>query len=247
MDYNTFLTNLPTLYTNWYSENVQPKSQRFQPIVERVASLTRVHNLQLLNAAVDQLDPGEIYCEVGTYRGATLIGALLDHRDVVAVAIDNFSEFDQSGDGLTILNENLDAFDMRRQVHFFNDDFERVLLDPERPTQLQRPIGVYLYDGAHDYRAQLMGLLLIRPFLAERAIIVIDDANWQTVTQANRDFVTIEPRCKSELRLSTPCNGHEAFWNGVEVLSWDERRGAAASSRIKRTGGKRRMGWARGG
>jgi hypothetical protein len=33
---------------------------------------------------------------------------------------------------------------------------------------------MYFYDGSGEYRSQLMGLLLAEPFLAERALIIVD-------------------------------------------------------------------------
>jgi hypothetical protein len=44
--------------------------------------------------------------------------------------------------------------------------------------------GVYFYDGSHDYRSQLLGLLLAVPLLARRALLVLDDGNWPAVRQA---------------------------------------------------------------
>jgi hypothetical protein len=223
MDYAQFLKNLPKLYEGWNTDEVRPKATKFDEILGRVSGLTRPSVLQLLNSAVGALEPGEIYCEVGSYRGATLIGALLGHEQATAYAVDNFSEFDETGEGFATLQENLEGFDMSGRIEFVNDDFERVFGQATKQTP-RNPIGVYFYDGAHDYRSQLIGLLFARPFLANRALIVVDDSNWEAVTQANRDFVAIEPRCKLELEFPTPHNAHATFWNGIEVLSWDEDR-----------------------
>jgi len=40
--------------------------------------------MQLLNFAVECMESDEIYCEIGTYRGSTLIGALLNHPERMA-------------------------------------------------------------------------------------------------------------------------------------------------------------------
>jgi hypothetical protein len=128
---------------------------------------------------------------------------------------------------------------MSQRVEFVNDDFERVF-GPEKTARTPtRPVGVYLYDGAHDYRSQLIGLLFMRPYLASRALIVVDDSNWEAVTQANRDFVSIEPRCRLELQFPTPHNGHETFWNGIEVLSWDSDREERRPSGARKSGSER--------
>jgi protein O-GlcNAc transferase len=223
MDYQRFLKELPSFYADWGAETVQPKSDRFQQVLSRVRGMTTPNVLQLLNSAVGCMESGEIYCEVGSFQGSTLIGALLDRPDCMAYAVDNFSEFDPSGEGEANLAANLAAFGLVDQVCFCNQDFEAFFYDLGQ-LQSEDKIGVYLYDGAHDYRSQLMGLLLARPFLAEQALIVVDDSNWSAVQQANWDFIAAHPQCRLELDLSTPQNGHHTFWNGLQLLSWDTRR-----------------------
>lgn len=223
MDYQRFLEALPSLYDHWETDAVQPKSDRFQAVLNRVQGMTTLNVMQLLNEAVRCMEPNETYCEIGSFRGSTLIGALLDQPDRMAYAVDNFSEFDPSGEGEAILAANLEAFGLSEQVCFCNQDFEAFFYDLGQ-LQSDDKIGVYLYDGAHDYRSQLMGLLLARPFLADQALILVDDSNWSAVQQANWDFIAAHPQCRLELDLSTPQNGHHTFWNGLQLLSWDTRR-----------------------
>jgi hypothetical protein len=80
---------------------------------------------------------------------------------------------------------------------------------------------VYFYDGVHDYRAQLLGLLLAAPVLARRALVVVDDANWPAVRQATWDFLAVRREARLVLDLPTPGNCHPTFWNGLMVLAWD--------------------------
>jgi hypothetical protein len=221
MDYDRFETQLPFLYANWSTDRVSPKSQRFQDVLHRVTGMTTVNVLQLLNFAVECLEEGESYAEVGCFHGATLIGALLDHPGCKAYAVDNFSEFGLDGKNETALHRNLASFGLLEQVAFHNMDFEEFFLGfPDQHLSL----GVYLYDGSHDYRSQLLGMLLARPFLAERAVLVIDDANCPAVQQATWDFLAAEPACRILLELPTRGNRDPAFWNGVYVLSWDRGR-----------------------
>ncbi|HSV29827.1 MAG TPA: class I SAM-dependent methyltransferase, partial [Candidatus Omnitrophota bacterium] len=112
-----------------------------------------------------------------------------------------------------------------------NMDFEEAL---ERLPELVggRKVGVFLIDGAHDYRSQLMGLLLIKPFLADNAVIIVDDANYPDVRQSTRDFLVSHPEFKMVFEAYSaghPANldkatlaGFEATWlNGVNVLVKD--------------------------
>ena len=233
MDYEGFLQELPGLYHDWGTATVRPRSDRFQAVLQRVRGMTTANVLQLLNAAVAHLEPDESYCEIGCFQGATLIGALLDQPERRAYAADNFSEFDAAGQNQRLLLENLAAFALGPSVRFANQDFE----DYFRSLRTSPPqVGVYLYDGAHDYRSQLLGLLLAVPFLAKRALLVVDDSNCPTVQQATWDFMAVRPECRLLLELPTPCNGHPSFWNGVFVLGWDSASHNGYSSDTFRRG-----------
>ncbi|NER37095.1 MAG: tetratricopeptide repeat protein [Oscillatoria sp. SIO1A7] len=224
MDYYRFFEQLPKLYENWGQDSVRPKSEKFQTALDQIQGMTTANVMQLLNFAVECMEPDEIYCEVGTYRGSTLIGALLDRPGSMAYAVDNFSEFDVGGENIEKLWENLQKFNLAEKVYFCEQDFEEFFLDL-RQIETEDKFGVYLYDGAHDYRSQLLGLLLAKSFLADRALIIVDDANWERVRQANWDFAAAHPECKVELDLLTPRRGYPTFLNGIQVLSWDVTRG----------------------
>lgn len=220
MDYQKFIEQLPALYENWGQDSIRPKEQRFGEVIAQVPGMTTANIIQLLNFAVDCMEPDEIYCEIGTYQGTTLIGALLDRPGRMAYAVDNFSEFDREGKNQEKLQENLQKFNLENQVCFCNQDFEEFFLEL-REIEKENKIGVYLYDGAHDYRSQLIGLLLVRPFLAPKSIVIVDDANQRAVQQANWDFIAANPECELLLEMFTPGDGYPTFWNGIQILSWD--------------------------
>ncbi|MUL35554.1 tetratricopeptide repeat protein [Gloeocapsopsis dulcis] len=223
MDYQKFINTLPDLYYDWEQQSVRPKSNHFQQVLEQIKGMTTANVMQLLNFAVECMEPGEVYCEIGCFQGSTLIGALLDHPEIMAYAVDNFSEFDPSGENIEKLTDNLAKFGIEEQVFFCNQDFEEFFFNL-KAFDTEDKIGVYLYNGAHDYRSQLMGLLLVKPFLAEQALIIVDDSNWSAVQQANWDFIAAHPQCQMLLNLPTPDDGHNTFWNGIQVLSWDATR-----------------------
>lgn len=223
MDYPHFLSHLPALFDDWGQETIRPKSAKFQQVRDRVQGMTTANVMQLLNFAVQCLSPGELYCEIGTYQGTTLIGALLDQGDRMAYAVDNFSEFDEDGRCFAALMHNLNQFGLEEQVYFCNQDFQQFLLELKE-LNTDDKIGVYFYDGAHDYRSTLLGLLLAKPFLADTALIILDDANWGTVQQASWDFLAASPEAQVELELFTPVARFPTFWNGIQILSWNRQR-----------------------
>lgn len=212
---------MPALYHGWGTLDVRPKSDRFEQVLQRVRGLTSANVLQLLNWAVGCLEDPEIYAEIGCFQGATLVGALLDHRQRCACAVDNFSIFDPHGENYAVLVRNLTDYGIQERTQFINKNFEQCLLEL---SQEPRTFGVYFYDGAHDYRSQLLGLLLARPFFANRALIVVDDANCPGAKQATWDFMAACPEARLLFDLPTPANCHPSFWNGLYVLAWEKDR-----------------------
>ena len=220
MDYQRFIKQLPFLYENWGKEEVSPNSNRFQNLLNQVQGMTTTNVMQLLNYAVECMEPEEVYCEVGCFQGATLIGALLDQPDRMAYAVDNFSEFNPWQDNESKLLENIERFNLDEQICFCYQDFEYFFLNL-REMGLEEKIGVYFYDGAHDYRSHLMGLLLVRPFLAENALIVTVNSNWQAVQQANRDFKALNPNCQSYNYLFPSKDSKQPRSYEVQIFIWD--------------------------
>ncbi len=220
MDYQRFLAHLPTLYEKWEKEGVSPKSGRFQNILNQVPGMTTASIMQLLNFAVECMAQEEVYCEIGCFQGATLIGALLDHPHRMAYAVDNFSEYNPWQDNESKLLENIERFNLDEQICFCYQDFEDFFLNLREMT-LEDKIGVYFYDGAHDYRSHLMGLLLVRPFLAEKALIITVNSNWQAVQQANRDFIALNPNCQSYNYLFLSKHNNPSKSSEVQIFVWD--------------------------
>jgi predicted O-linked N-acetylglucosamine transferase (SPINDLY family) len=220
MDFQRFIEQLPNFYDNWNFPSVQPKSQRFGKVLEEVEGMTTANIMQLLNFAIDCMEPGEVYCEIGCWRGASLIGTLLEHPDCMAYAVDNFSQFDDSGESFEKLTNNLSKFNLQEQVFFCNQDFEE-FFDELQQIGLDEKIGVYFYDATYDYRSQLLALLLVKPFLADRAIIILSNTNSSEVQQAVLDFTAVNPQSKFLLNLPTKKFLEESFWNGISILSWD--------------------------
>jgi predicted O-linked N-acetylglucosamine transferase (SPINDLY family) len=223
MDFQRFIEQLPNLYDNWNLPSVQPKSQRFGQILEQVEGMTTANIMQLLNFAIDCIEPGEVYCEIGCLRGATLISALLDHPHCMAYAIDNFSEFDESQENIERLTDSLSKFNIEEQVFFCNQDFEDFFCELQQ-IGLDEKIGVYFYDASYNYRSQLLALLLVKPFLADKAIIILSNANSAQVQQAASDFIATNPQCQLVLDLQTRKLFEEKFWNGISIFTWDKDR-----------------------
>lgn len=220
MRHERFGARLRERFDGWGTPAARPRDPRFAELAASMRCLSAAGTLQLLHLAVGLLEPGEVYCEVGSYRGCTLVGALAGNERARALALEDFSQFDPDGGGRAELERNLERFGVRSRVELVDAAFERHFL--EAPAE--RRIGVYFYDAAHDYRSQLLGLLLAAPFLADRALLVVDDANWAAPRQAAADFCACRPEARLALALPTPSVAHPSFWNGLLAIAWD--RGA---------------------
>lgn len=206
MDYQTLIEQLPELYENWGQDSVYPKSDQFQKVLDKIQGMTTANVMQLLNFAVEFLEPGEIYLEVGCCQGATLIGVLLNHPELVAYGVGNFVEWDFDGN-LQKFYKNLNLFAIEIRVIFYNQLFEDLFLEL-REVDLEDKIGIYFYNSSSDYRSQLLSLTLVEPFLADKAVIIIASTD-EATSQAILDFMATHRHCKLFCNL------------GVYILVWD--------------------------
>jgi protein O-GlcNAc transferase len=192
----------------------EPRDERFAKVLAAVPGLARANNLALLNAAARCVGPHEIYVEVGAFRGSSLIGAMLGNDDAEFLAIDDFS---RGGSSREELEANLARFGLAERVTILEGDAFEILRSGDLAD---RRIGVYYYDAAHTYEEQLEGLLLAEPYLADEALLIVDDTDWDFVDAAVRDYDAQRPNVRSVLRQSGKDRGHPAWWEGVEVLEW---------------------------
>ena len=180
-----------------------------------------------------QLFAGETdacYLEIGVFQGLTLVSTALEAPELPCFGIDNFATLDPDGTNQTIVRERLERFGTANAT-LIDADFEAAL--DGLGTHLDgRKVGVYFVDGPHDYRSQLVCLLAGLRHLHERAVIVIDDANYPDVRWSTKDFLTGHPEFKMVFDAYSPAHPanmskeekavHEARWlNGVQVLVHD--------------------------
>jgi protein O-GlcNAc transferase len=190
-----------------------PRDVRFAEILEAVPGLARANNLALLSVAARCLEPGECYVEVGTYHGSSLIAAMFE-SDADFVALDNWSLGDGSKEQL---ERNLARFDLAGRPTLIEGD----AFDTLRSGALEgRRVGVYYYDNGHEYEQQLDGMRLIEPYLADGALVIVDDTDWEGVGRAVDDYLREQPRATELLRIDGKDRGHPEWWEGMRVLRW---------------------------
>jgi protein O-GlcNAc transferase len=180
-------------------------------VLAAVGGLAQPNNLALVAAAARCLDPGETYVEVGSFKGASLIAASRAWAGDV-VSIDDFSLGEGSRE---LLQSNLDRFGGHAEI-IEGDAFELI----RGGALAGRKVGVYYYDAAHDYEAQVEGLRIVEPYLASPALLIVDDSDWERVDRAIADYLATQPRARELVRIEGKDRGHPEWWEGVSVLAW---------------------------
>ena len=172
----------------------------------------------------------EAYCEIGVYQGLSLISVAAANPKRMCIGIDNYAFFDPDGQNKSIVKQRIKSADCRN-VTLIESDYEDARNDLQE-SLAGRTIGVLFVDGPHDYRSQLMSLLIFVPFLSEQAVLVVDDSNYAHVRLANRDFLTARPEFALIAEKYThkhPNNmasdefeaARNGWWNGLNVLLRD--------------------------
>ena len=213
MDVERFEPALHALFDD-FPASEHPNGRRFTRILDEVPGLARENNLALLNLAASMLEPDECYVEIGSYRGTSLIASMIGNDEREFVAIDNFSLGDGSREQL---EENIRRFGLESPTIVEGDAFQLV---PSGALAGKR-VAVYYYDNGHGYEQQLDGLRMIEPWLADRALLIVDDTDWPDVAKAMRDYLEQQPRARLLCWIPGKDNGYPAWWEGMQVLAWD--------------------------
>jgi hypothetical protein len=183
--------------------------QRLRPILNTPRMSTFAIGA-VINRAVADMPPDQCYVNVGVWNGFSFLAGMAGNQGKRCVGIDNFSALGGPREAF------LKRFERHRGPnHEFHDmGYEQYFANHHSGT-----IGVYLFDGPHQYEHQLKGLQIAEPFLAEDAVIIVDDTNWRDPRNGTLDFVQ---QSRHEYRLvadhRTRGNGHPTFWNGLMVF-----------------------------
>jgi hypothetical protein len=185
----------------------------------------------LASIAQEIKSDSSVYAEIGVFRGATLLH-VAKHSGAHCVGIDNFSLFNPDGNNEMVVRDKIAKAGLA-DVTLINSDFELALKNWSGEAS---EIGLLFVDGPHDYRSQLIALLLAEPLMATVSAIVVDDANYMHVRQATWDFLSCSPGWGLLAEITTECHpavqvdsekrlGQRKGWsNGIHVLVRDDNQ-----------------------
>jgi hypothetical protein len=162
----------------------------------------------LLNNLCDR--PGIRYLEIGVLTGSTLVSALAGNPYARAWAVENWSEYGGTREGLLA---SLDALseDERSRLTLLEEDCFALELSGLGPCD------VYFYDGNHARLSQRLAFTRFDPVLADPFVAVVDDWNWEDVREGTREaFAELEYEVAFDVELPALMNGDvENWWNGL--------------------------------
>jgi len=164
----------------------------------------------MINQAVAQMAPDEVFVNVGVWNGFTFLSGVAHNPDKICIGVDNFSQFGGPREAF------LKRFNrLKSPKHSFYDmDYQEYFAQKH-----QGKIGFYIYDGGHKYEDQLKGLKVAEPYFSDNCLILVDDTNWKDPYQATLDFMqTSQHRYKLLLDRKTYRNGHLTYHNGVMIF-----------------------------
>lgn len=216
MDLAAFTKALPERFGgDFYREALD--DDRFDAVIDAVDGMSTPHSLAVLNEAVAHLGDDEYYLEVGTYRGRSLIGASLGHDHDRFVAVENFREFgfDPELAQSTVL-QTLEDWGLRGRVRFLRGEAFKILPKGVLPG----PVGVYFYDGAHSRLAQYLGLASAEQWLADEALVIVDDATWPQVASSTQSYIDAHPGYELLFDFRAAHDFDPRWCNGVKVYAW---------------------------
>ena len=223
MDTAAFAAALDDLFAGPLADGV-PQDGRFADVAAKVPGFSTPAELAVLNLAARMLPAGEAYLEVGTFKGRSLAGALLDAPDRAYVAVENFQEFGMlAAESRAELDAAIAAYGGDRRLTLHDGDCFAVLA---RQGAVPDPVGVYFYDGAHTGLAHYLALGVAEPLLADEALVLVDDATWPMVAESTRRFLDRHPGWTIMRDIRAAADHDERWANGLLVLAYRRPAGA---------------------
>lgn len=223
MDTARFLDELSASFADGDVRSGQVRDERFAALARDVPGFTTPAELAVLSTAARLLTEDEAYLEVGTFKGRSICAAMLDAPSAVFVAIENFQEFGMvASDARAELLRHVRARGAGRQLRLVDGDCFEVLA---RKQLLDRPVGVYFYDGAHTGLAHWLALAVAEPLLADEALVLVDDASWPMVRRATDRYTSGRNGWEVLLDLAASRQDDPVWANGLLVLRY-RRTGA---------------------
>ncbi|AKU16775.1 class I SAM-dependent methyltransferase [Luteipulveratus mongoliensis] len=215
MDTARFFEGVPALFPG-DPQDTDPLDSYWDVVKKDVSGYTSSNELAVLNHAAQLMPESEAYLEVGTFKGRSLCGAVRDAADKKFYAMENFMEFGMAGqEARTELMRNLGVYGADSDVELLEGDCFKLMV---QPGAIDRPVGVYFYDGEHTLLSHYLALAVVEPLLADEALVLVDDATWPVVQRAHRLFMKRHPGWTIEATWDAREADDPRWANGLHAL-----------------------------
>lgn len=219
MKIEKFTLNLPKHYDDLLhpSSFTKPKFY-FKTIKYLPWGYTTPYIGHLINYAVSLLERDECHLQIGPNCAKTLAYGMNNQLDKLHYLINDLT-------GNNVIKTNLNNCIKKNG---FGPYLKQILGNPIDILQKKLPIlkhkiGVCFYDQPNDRDAHLKTLDLLEPYLADSAIIIMDDINWYDQRYASYTWVKNTPNAEILFDLPTPINGYHTWWNGIHVIGYNRK------------------------
>ena len=222
MDVERFVAELPGLSTTSRG-SPHPRGPRFDDVLARSRTSPRRTCSRCSTSPASCSAPGESYVEVGVYYGASLIAR--DAREHAATSSRSTASV-RPGRGRGAAASRPRAARGSRRTCAASAPSGATILEGDAFELLEggalgdRRVGVYYYDGPHDYDSQCAGCSCVEPWLADEALLVVDDYDWEQVARATATTSPRQPRAERCSTIAGSERGAPQWWDGVAVLGW---------------------------
>ncbi len=228
MDTQKFFEQAPTKFPG-DPQDTDPLDPYWDEVKADVVGFTSSNELAMLNLAAKLLPEDEAYLEVGTFKGRSMCGTIRDNDDKVFYAMENFLEFGMAGqEARAELMTNLGKYGQGKDVRLLEGDCFKLMAEP---GIIDRPVGVYFYDGEHTFIAHYLSLAAVEPLLADEALILVDDASWPVVHRAHKMFMDRHPGWTIVEKWDAKVDNDPRWANGLHALTFKRTRPSVVKGR----------------
>ncbi len=226
MDTKRFLTDLDSIFPG-DPQTTDASDPQWQKIVDEVGGFTSANELAVLNLAARLLPADETYLEVGTFKGRSICAAVQGAGDTTFHVLENYLEFGMLGqEARQELSDNLARWGAAADVRLVEADCFRAMASTDL---VDRPVGVYFYDGAHTHLSHWLALGVAEPLLADEALVLVDDATWPMVQRAHRRYMAKHPGWELVRTWDAAVTDDPRWANGLHALVFRRPAGASRS------------------
>ena len=199
------------------------QTSNFEPEGYAIQGLSSNRIRHFLNSLCSHDDA--VYLELGTYTGSTFFAATMNNK-AKCIGVDDFSEPNVKpivDRGMwTECGNPYDTF-VNNWQKYENGNAAFVKASVEELTEEDfggSKVNILFYDANHDIMAQMNNLNHLLPFLDEKFILIVDDANFDGVVEGAVTWAQENNlKCYLERKiLSSVIESPVHWWNGIHVM-----------------------------